>query len=129
MIEKKMLEKVNTELAKKHAEDEVFKREVETRTAQREREIEGERKQLILEMEIKLRTAREAREDAEAMAKFNTVGSMVEAAGKTGLIQDGQPAEAPEALHARLNQMLVQSGQMALTSATMAAFDTVWADQ
>ena len=81
-----MLEKVNTELAKKHAEDEVFKREVETRTAQREREIEGERKQLILEMEIKLRTAREAREDAEAMAKFNTVGSMVEAAGKTGLI-------------------------------------------
>ena len=86
MIEKKMLEKVNTELAKKHAEDEVFKREVETRTAQREREIEGERKQLILEMEIKLRTAREAREDAEAMAKFNTVGSMVEAAGKTGLI-------------------------------------------
>lgn len=36
MIEKKLLEKVQSELAKKHEEDEVFKREVQIRTAQRE---------------------------------------------------------------------------------------------
>ena len=33
MIEKKMLEKVQAELAKKHEEDEVYKREVQIRTA------------------------------------------------------------------------------------------------
>lgn len=36
MIEKKMLEKVQAELAKKQEEDAVFKREVEVRTYHRE---------------------------------------------------------------------------------------------
>ena len=33
MIEKKMLEKVQAELAKRHEEDEIYKREVQIRTA------------------------------------------------------------------------------------------------
>ena len=54
MIEKKMLEKVNTELAKHQEQESAFKREVEIRTAAREKEMEGEKKRLILENEIRL---------------------------------------------------------------------------
>ena len=54
MIEKKLLEKVNTELAKHQEEEAAFKREVEIRTAAREKEMEGEKKRLILENEIRL---------------------------------------------------------------------------
>ena len=61
MIEKKMLEKVQAELAKKHEEDEVYKREVQIRTAQREKELEGEKHKIIMECEVKLKTANEAR--------------------------------------------------------------------
>ena len=61
MIEKKMLEKVQAELAKKQEEDEVFKREVQIRTAQREKEIEGEKQRIILDCDIKVKTANEAR--------------------------------------------------------------------
>lgn len=61
MIEKKMLEKVQAELAKKHEEDEVYKREVQIRTAQREKELEGEKQKIIMECDVKLRTANEAR--------------------------------------------------------------------
>ena len=39
MIEKKMMEKLQAELAKKQEEDQTFKREVEIRTAQREKEL------------------------------------------------------------------------------------------
>ena len=39
-----------------------------------------------MEAEIKLKTAQEAREDAEIMAKTITVGCMVEAAAQTGMI-------------------------------------------
>jgi len=80
MIEKKMLEKVQTELAKRQEEDEVFKREVEIRMAQREKEIEGIKQRIILECDTKLMTANEARQDAEKMAKENSVKSMVQAA-------------------------------------------------
>ena len=56
-----MLEKVQAELAKKQEEDEVFKREVQIRTAQREKEIEGEKQRIILDCDIKVKTANEAR--------------------------------------------------------------------
>ena len=61
MIEKKMLEKVQAELAKKHEEDEVYKREVQIRTAQREKELEGEKQKIIMECDVRLKTANEAR--------------------------------------------------------------------
>ena len=54
MIETKMLEKVQAELAKRNDEDEMFKREVDKRTAHREQEIEGEKKKIIMECEIKI---------------------------------------------------------------------------
>jgi len=47
------------------------------RTAKREQEIEGDKRKLILENEIRLKTAMEARHDAEVMAKTTTVTSMV----------------------------------------------------
>ena len=56
-----MLEKVQAELAKKHEEDEVYKREVQIRTAQREKELEGEKQKIIMECDVKLKTANEAR--------------------------------------------------------------------
>jgi len=40
---------------------------------------------MIEEHEIRLKTANEARQDAEKMAKINTVGAMVTAAQHTGL--------------------------------------------
>jgi len=57
MIEKKMMEKLQAELAKKQEEDQTFKREVEMRTAQREKELELEHKRRLEENEIKLKTA------------------------------------------------------------------------
>ena len=80
MIEKKMKEKIQSELEKKQQEDSTFNKEVQLRTAQREKQMEDEKKKLIEEHEIKLKTAQEARHDAEVMAKKNTVGAMVEAA-------------------------------------------------
>mgnify|MGYP000234928050 CR=1 FL=1 len=47
------------------------------RTAKREQEIEGEKSKLILENEVRLKTAMEARHDAEVMAKTTSVISMV----------------------------------------------------
>ena len=73
MIEKKLLEKVHAEMAKQQKEEDVFRREVDARTAQREREIEGEKKQLVLECEIRLKTAHEARLDAENMSRAVSV--------------------------------------------------------
>jgi len=65
MIEIKMKEKIQAELEKKQEEDSTFKREVTLRTAHREKELEEEKKKLIAEHEIRLKTAQEARYDAE----------------------------------------------------------------
>ena len=80
MIEKKMYDKVKAELAKKQEEDNAFKREVQIRTAQREKYLEDERRKLIAENEIRLQTAHEARVDAEKQAKTVSVKAMVGAA-------------------------------------------------
>lgn len=80
MIEKKMYDKVQAELAKKQEEDNAFKREVQIRTAQREKYLEDERRKLIAENEIRLQTAHEARVDAEKQAKTVSVQAMVGAA-------------------------------------------------
>lgn len=80
MIEKKMREQVQAELKKKQEEDSVFKKEVEMRTAAREAEMEQEKRNLIAENEIKLKTANEAKHDAENMARSNTITAMVQAA-------------------------------------------------
>lgn len=65
LIEKKLREKIEAELAKKQQEDSSMKKEIEMRTAQRQQELEGEKRQLMIENEIKLKTANEAREAAE----------------------------------------------------------------
>ena len=93
MIEKKLYEQVQNELAKAHEKEETLKREVEVRTAAREKQIEAEKLLLIKENDIKLQTAQEAREDAEDMAKVVTVGSMVAAASQTGIVSSD--AEGP----------------------------------
>ena len=80
MIEKKMYDKVQAELAKKQEEDNAFKREVQIRTAQREKYLEDERRKLIAENEIRLQTAHQARVDAEKQAKTVSVQAMVGAA-------------------------------------------------
>ena len=77
MIEKKMYEKVHAELAKKKEEDETYKKEIEIRTAQREKELNEEKRKLVAENEIRLQSAHEARNDAEHMAKTVTVTSML----------------------------------------------------
>ena len=61
------------------------------RTAQREQEIEGEKRQIIAECEIKVKTAQEARKDAEEMAKENTVKSMIQASTQQGMLENGAP--------------------------------------
>ena len=80
MIEKKMSEMVKKEMAKSKDADEVLRIEVERRTTIREKEINAEKERFIKEHEIKLLTAQEARQDAEEMARRNTVESMVQAA-------------------------------------------------
>lgn len=127
MIEKKMLEKVQAELAKKHEEDEVYKREVQIRTAQREKELEGEKQRIIMECDVRLKTANEARQDAEQMAKENTVKNMIGASLGIGMIESADPVN-PEALFNHHNQMLIQSGLIALNQQQMQEFDTVWAE-
>jgi len=64
---------------------------VNIRTAQREQEIEGEKMQIIAECEIKVKTAQEARKDAEEMAKENTVKSMIQASTQQGMLENGAP--------------------------------------
>ena len=103
MIEKKMLEKVQAELAKKQEEDEVFKREVQIHTAQREKEIEGEKQRIILDCEIKVKTANEARQDAEQRARDNTVRSMVQASMQLGMIDGSAAPIDPDQLHQHYN--------------------------
>lgn len=89
MIEKKMLEKVEAELAKKKEEEILFKQQMELQQQRRESQMQKEKSMLASEAEIKLKTAQEAREDAEVMAKTITVGCMIEAAAQTGMIQEG----------------------------------------
>ena len=95
MIEKKMYDKVQAELAKKQEEDNAFKREVQIRTAQREKYLEDERRKLIAENEIRLQTAHEARVDAEKQAKTVSVQAMVGAASQTNMKQP-QETQAQE---------------------------------
>jgi len=59
-----------------------------------------------LESEIKIKTANEARIDAEQMAKDNTVKSMIQASMSVGMIDSSVPTD-PESLHAHHNQMLI----------------------
>ena len=61
MIEKKMNEMVQKEMAKSKDQDEVLRIEVERRTTMREKELTAEKERFIKEHEIKLLTAQEAR--------------------------------------------------------------------
>ena len=61
MIEKKMNEMVQKEMAKSKDADDVLRVEVERRTTIRERELTAEKERFIKEHEIKLLTAQEAR--------------------------------------------------------------------
>ena len=110
---------------------------------------------MILEHDIKLKTAQEARQDAEEMAKNVTVGSMIAAAAQTGMNSKSvsaqgtqsdegptegpktaemstqsstMPQEDPEVALGRKNAMLTQAGQQTVSPEVMRAFDMVWAD-
>ena len=61
MIEKKMSEMVQKEMAKSKDQDEVLRVEVERRTTIREKELNAEKDRFMQEQEIKLLTAQEAR--------------------------------------------------------------------
>lgn len=56
-----MKEKIHAELEKKHEEDSTYNREVTIRTAQREKELDVEKRKMIEEHEIRLKTQQEAR--------------------------------------------------------------------
>ena len=80
-----------------------------------------------MECDVRLKTANEARQDAEQMAKENTVKNMIGASLGIGMIESADPVN-PEALFNHHNQMLIQSGLIALNQQQMQEFDTVWAE-
>lgn len=142
MIEKKMLERVQDELAKRQEQQDALEMEVRRRTALRERALEEERARMHREFEVRLQTAVEAKQAAETQAKTVTVPKLVEAASSTGVVAVQTVEEAPSAeatasapaqmdpaqIIAKVNQMLANASQPPLTEAQMRAFDLVWAD-
>lgn len=131
-IEKKMQERVQEKLKERQAEDDTFRKEVEMRTAAREKELNDEKDKMVKEHEIRLKTAHEAKEDAEKMAKTVSVESMVSAADSvemqpTSSVQAQDKPDVPQmsqdALMARLNYMLTQAGLKQMTAEMMRSFD------